>query len=98
MFSFIDLFSSFQNSFRIFLRYHIPYTIEHTNIYNFDSYREITITVTKCRGGVTADAIGWLKMRGRWTLEAPGRVCTHELAHDEHNTHGLPRFGAPVRR
>ena len=54
LFSFIYFFSSFQNSFRIFLRYHIPYTfeqrcltIEHTNIYNVDSYVEFTITGTK---------------------------------------------------
>ena len=42
-----------------------------------------------CRGCVTADAIGWLKMWGRWTLEDPGRACTHEHAHKEHNTHGF---------
>ena len=59
----------------------------------------VKLVTPRCRGGVTADAIGWLKMWGRWTPEDPGRACAHEHAHNEHNTHTvLPRYGALVRR
>ena len=41
---------------------------------------------------------GRLKFGGRWTLEDSGRDCAMKSTHEKTNTHGLPRFGALVRR
>ena len=41
-----------------------------------------------CRGGVTTDAMGWLKCGAGWTLLAPGRASTLEsVLNEECNTH-----------
>ena len=40
-----------------------------------------------CRGGVTTDAMGWLKCGAGWTLLAPGRASTLESVHETHTTH-----------
>ena len=49
----------------------------------------------KCRGGVTTDAMGWLKCGAEWTLLAPGRASTLESVLDEEsNTHKHTRTHA----
>ena len=48
-----------------------------------------------CRGGVTTDAMGWLKCGAEWTLVAPGRASTLESElGEEHNTHKHTRTHA----
>ena len=48
-----------------------------------------------CRGGVTTDAMGWLKCGAEWTLLAPGRASTLESVLDEEsNTHKHTRTHA----
>ena len=51
-----------------------------------------------CRGGITADAIGWLKL-GPMDAGGTGEgYCANERMQNHTNTQGLPRFRALVRR